>query len=104
MTEDDGLVRLDAQHGSPGRITLGRNKARGHREKRSVRSDKFVLPRQANNFVDGGLVFAFALDFFQQGIHPCAGPQSRQLRMVRRLRAAELAFAEISMAMPSRIP
>jgi hypothetical protein len=40
------------------------------------------LPRQADDFINRGLVFAFALDLFQQGIHACPGPQARKLSMV----------------------
>ncbi len=62
---DDGFIRLDAQHRIARTNHPGAQQGARNSEKRCVRGDKFILPSEANNFINGRLIFTFALNFFQ---------------------------------------
>ena len=75
-----------------------------HRQKRRIGRDKFVLTREADDFVDGGLVFAVALDLFQQRIDARARPQAAAIGDDRRTPRGRFVLPVIWTAPPSRTP
>ena len=83
MTETIDSSVLTRRIGSPGRMTRGRSSARGTARNDVYGVTNLYLPRQTNDFVDRGLIFAIAFDLLEQCVDAGTRPQPRQLWMIR---------------------
>src|SRR5581483_6664531 len=79
----DGGIGLDADDRVAGTDHAWTEERAGRRQEGRVRGDEFVRAREADDLVDAGAVFAFALDFREQGVDAGAGPGARQLRILQ---------------------
>ena len=81
---DDGgdlLVGADAKNGIPGTDDARAEQRTGDGEEAGVRGDELVTARQANNPVDSGFRFAFAVDLGEQCVDAGLCPDARKLGM-----------------------
>src|ERR1019366_6325218 len=89
---DDRFIGLHAQYGIARADDARPQQGAWYGQERSVGCDELVLAREADDFVNRGLIFAFTLDFFEQRVDAGESPEPRQLRMIERL-AGKIDFA-----------